>query len=600
MDVGRRSRWATVALIALLGGASVAGAQDRGAAPAGGAGGQGRGRSADPNAGAPYTPAAGAKDLRSVLFNWMWYQGMLKGTDERDMVATLEYQAKSGTIQVGGQPCTLTKYRASTNYQTLSQRTNYSCTRANGQTASNIEVVSWQYAWDEDTPGAEIAGTKGKVTAMPSAVQERLIRLWASPQGAPKSALAGTMDSWTLGGNPGVVVAEAAMKVGNTSVSWDTGKPVVTFPIPGVSGATGVATLDANYMTEKVVVTLGTSTTEFTYSDYKDWNSPLNKIQVLYAGKMRERKNGAVIRDLTTDVTETGSVYVVAPVPPTVQKAMNVTTKPPTILYARQEPPTNTTAPTPRIAGHPDMTGNWAEFNIGWIGNYMGNGGRRCAPNQPKPCNRGTNQTEDFELYSPSRFGQLGRPIYKPEHWDKVQQLDMWTNKEDPVMTCQPLGSPRQGPPRRIFQTETDITFLYGQFSDAGGGMAEFRVVPTDGAHEHPPDAKYAYKYFGDTVGHWEGDTLVFDAIGFVDTTWIGRGGYFHSDKMHVVEKFKREGDAIFYDLTLDDPDVLAEPLVFPTRILRRSAGGNAGLIAERGNCETDFERGAAATQIRH
>src|SRR2546421_6023646 len=343
------------------------------------AGAQGRGRSNDPNAGAPYTPAASARDLRAVLFNWMWHEGMLKGTDERDMVATLEHQAK-GTIQVDGQRCTFSKYRASTNYQTLSQRINYTCTRANQQTSSNIEVVSWQYAWDEDTPGAEIAGTKGKVAAMPAAVQERLIRIWASPQGAPKSALAGTMDTWTLGANPGVVIPDGMMKVGNTSVSWDAaGKAVVTFPIPGVPGATGTATLDANHMTEKVVVTQGATTTEFTYSDYKDWNSPLNKIAVLYAGKMTERRNGAVVRDLTTDVTETGDVYVVAPVPPSVQKAMNVTTKAPTILYARQEPPTNTTAPMPRIAGHPDMTGNWAEFNIGWIGNYMGNGGRRCA-----------------------------------------------------------------------------------------------------------------------------------------------------------------------------------------------------------------------------
>ena len=104
-----------------------------------------------------------------MLFNWMWYQGMLKGTDERDMVATLEYQAKGGTIQVDGQPCTVTKLRASTNYQTLSQRINYTCTRANKQAYSNIEVVSWQYAWNEDTPGAEIGGTKGKVAAVPVA-----------------------------------------------------------------------------------------------------------------------------------------------------------------------------------------------------------------------------------------------------------------------------------------------------------------------------------------------------------------------------------------------------------------------------------------------
>ena len=612
----RRTSWVKVALVVALAigvpmtaaaqappaaGQGAQGAQGRGAGGAGApAGAQGRGRGADPNAGAPYTPAAGAKDLRAVLFNWMWHQGMLKGTDERDMVATLEYQAKGGTIQVDGQPCTLSKYRASTNYQTLSQRINYTCTRANKQTYSNIEVVSWQYAWNEDTPGAEIAGTKGKVAAMPAAVQERLIRIWASPQGAPKSALAGTMNTWTLGANPGTVIADGATKVGNTSVSWDAaGKPVVTFPIPGVPGATGTATLDAKYMTEKVVVTQGATTTEFTYSDYQDWNNPLNKIEVFYAGRLTEKKNGAVVRDLTTSQTETGNVYVVAPVPPSVQKAMNVTTKAPTIVFARQEPPTNTTAPTPRIGGHPDLSGNWAEFNIGWIGNYMGNGGRRCGPTQEKPCNRATNQTEDFELYSPSRFGQLGRPLYKPEHWDKVQQLDMWTNKEDPVMTCQPLGLPRQGSPRRIYQTADDITFLYGQFGDAGGGLAEFRVIPTDG-RKHGPNAAYASTYFGDTVGHWEGDTLVLDSIGFVDTTWIGRGGYFHTSEMHIIEKFRREGDAIFYDLTLEDPEVLAEPLVFPTRVLRRSTGANAGLIAERGNCETTFETEAAATQIRH
>src|SRR5688572_31393318 len=122
-----------------------------------------------------YTPAKDAKDLRAVLFNWMWHQGMLKGTDERDMVGTLEYQGK-GTMQVDGQPCTLSKFRASTNYQTFTQRIQYACTRANGQKATNIEVVSGLYAWNEDTPGAEIGATKGKATPMPATVQDRLIR----------------------------------------------------------------------------------------------------------------------------------------------------------------------------------------------------------------------------------------------------------------------------------------------------------------------------------------------------------------------------------------------------------------------------------------
>ena len=225
MKFGRRNRWTTAAfaLVLAIGVASTpdaqqapagaqqapAGGQGRGGgqAPAGAqgqgggqapAGAQGRGR----GGGCTYTPAAGAKDLRAVLFNWMWHQGMLKGADERDMVATLEYQAKGGTIQVDGQPCTLSKFRESTNYQTFSQRIQYTCTRPNKQTVSNIEVVSWQYAWNEDTPGAEIGGTKGKVAAMPAAVQERLIRIWASPQGAAKSALAGTMDTVEAGRQP--------------------------------------------------------------------------------------------------------------------------------------------------------------------------------------------------------------------------------------------------------------------------------------------------------------------------------------------------------------------------------------------------------------
>src|SRR4029434_10283481 len=74
------------------------------------------------------------------------------------------------------------------------------------------------------------------------------------------------------------------------------------------------------------------------------------------------------------------------------------------------------------------------------------------------------------------RFGQLSRPMYKPQHWDKVQELDMWTNKYDPVMTCQPLGVPRQGPPRRIYQTDNDVTFIYlGR--DASRGESRGRAL---------------------------------------------------------------------------------------------------------------------------
>lgn len=543
----------------------------------------------------PYTPAADAKDLKAVLFRWMWGMGMLKGHDERDMVASLEYQGK-GTIQVDGQPCTLTKYRASTNYQTFSQRIQYACTRPNGETFSNIEVVSGLYAWNEDTPGAQIGPTKGKVIPMPGTVQERLVRIWASPQGAAKAALAGTTETFWLGANPGTLFADGAAKVGQTSLSWEGGVPVVTFPIPGVAGATATATLDAKYMTQRVVVTQGAQqTAEFTYSDYQDWNNPLNMIGVLYAGKMVERRNGVVVRDLTTNQTETGNVYVVAPVPASVQTAMKVTGQIPRGVMAKAEPPVNKSAPTPRLGGHPDLSGSWAYTD--WIGNYMTGGGRRCGPGQPKDCSRDTNQTEDFELYSPSRFGNLGRPIYKPEHWDKVQQLDMWTNKYDPVMTCQPLGVPREGPPRRIYQTDKDITFLYFG-GDAGGGYGEYRVIPTDG-RPHSKASELDITYLGDTVGRWEGDTLVLDAVAFTDATWLGRGGFFHSDRMHVVERFTRQGDALLYDVTVEDPEVLVEPWVLPTRTVRLNSNPDAGLVRERGDCEV-YETKSITSQIRH
>ena len=231
-------------------------------------------------------------------------------------------------------------------------------------------------------------------------------------------------------------------------------------------------------MAERVVVTQGSTTTEFTYSNYQDWNNPLNKIEAYYAGKMVERRNGTVVRDLTTVETETGSVYVVMPVPASVRAAITPgqSAPPPTLFPSDRAVKLQSTDPTPRMAnGKPDLTGNWGGGGMNW--RY---GNRRCGPTQIEGCSPQWNQTLDFEFEAPSRFGP-NRPLYKPEHWDKVIALDMWTNKEDPVMTCQPLGIPRQGAPRRIVQSANDIIFFYGQYADGGGGQGEYRIIPTDG-----------------------------------------------------------------------------------------------------------------------
>jgi hypothetical protein len=273
----------------------------------------------------PYTPEPNARDLKSVLYNWTWHMGMLRGQAEPELVGTLEYRAE-GTIQVDGQPCRLTKYRISANYQIPGYRTQIECTRPNGQTYANIETMSGPYAWDEDIPGAEIIAGEGKATPRPASYQERLIRLWASPHGAPKAAIAaaaGVPLSESFAQNPATLLDRqaAAGAQAMTTLSWQGDRAVVTFPLPGVSGATATATLDESFLPERVVVTHGTNTTEFVYGNFQDFNNPLHRIEALYAGTIVERLNGTVVRDLKTVVTEIGQVYVAVPVPASIRTA---------------------------------------------------------------------------------------------------------------------------------------------------------------------------------------------------------------------------------------------------------------------------------------
>jgi hypothetical protein len=589
------------------GGAGPAAAQGGGAQPAGAQGG-GRGRGGPP----PYTPAAGARDLRSVLHNWGWHLGMLRGEQEIDLIASLEYKG-NGTMQVDGQPCRLTNYRISTNYQVSGQRTQITCTRPNGQTYSNIEVLSGAYSWNEDIPGAELIKGKGKATPMAAATEERMIRLWASPQGALKSALAGLQDPPIFSVRPSTQVPADVATAGKTSVVWEGGKPVVSFPIPGVPTATATATLDAKFMAERVVVRHGTNTTEFIYSDYRDWNNPLHPAEAFVAGRMTERRNGTVVRDITTTWTETGQMYVVMPVPASVKAAITPTLQPPAWVSAfgprapLAGPPAPAPAPaaqvvTPRLAnGKPDMTGSWTTVA------GPGNGGaaaynppfpanRRCGPTQTRCAVPNDNFVVDYAWISPSRYWMgLNGPVYRPEFWDKVQELDMWTNKYDPIMTCQPMGIPRQGEPRRIFHTENDITLFY-TFSDYGGGNREYRMIPTDGREHNANQARQA-TYLGYSVGKWEGDTLVIDAISFVDSTWLGRGGLFHSGDMRIVERFTRTGNQILHEMTIHDPESFVEPWVMPARTL--TLGNTDTLVAERAHCEI-YELDEISNQLRH
>jgi hypothetical protein len=310
-------------------------------ASAQGRGGRGGGGGLFGGGGNLYTPEPGARDLKAVLFNWAWHTGMLRGQAEPELIKTLEYRAE-GTVQIDGQACTLSKYmlppdaepgtlghsgyRISANYQIPGYRTQIECMLPNGRMYSNIETMSGNYAWDEDIPGAEIIPGEGKATPRPGTLEERRIRLWASPQGAVKSAIAaaaGVPVGEAFAQNPATLLdtqAAAGVKP-MTTLEWQGDRAILTFPIPDVPGAMATATLDPTFLPESVVVKHGRDTTEFDYANFQDFNNPLNRLESLYPSTIVEKHNGEVVRDLRTVVTEIGQVYVVVPVPDSVRAA---------------------------------------------------------------------------------------------------------------------------------------------------------------------------------------------------------------------------------------------------------------------------------------
>ena len=87
----------------------------------------------------------------------------------------------------------------------------------------------------------------------------------------------------------------------------------------------------------------------------------------------------------------------------------------------------------------------------------------------------------------------------------------------------------------------------------------------------------------GDSVAHWEGDTLVIDATNFNEDTWLGDNGLFHSAKLRVTERLRRTGDTMTWEATVEDPVVLTEPWKMTPRTLTLLKGVE---IEEAAFCE--------------
>ena len=143
-------------------------------------------------------------------------------------------------------------------------------------------------------------------------------------------------------------------------------------------------------------------------------------------------------------------------------------------------------------------------------------------------------------------------PKYKQEFAAKVKDLSDRQVDTDTALQCQPPGVPRIGPPAKIVQTAREVIFLY---DDISGSF--FRVIPTDGrTHRKGLPASY----LGDSVGRYDGDTLVVETVNFNEETWLTDNGAFHSKDLKVIERLRRVGDTIQYEATAHDPAVLVEP----------------------------------------
>jgi hypothetical protein len=132
-------------------------------------------------------------------------------------------------------------------------------------------------------------------------------------------------------------------------------------------------------------------------------------------------------------------------------------------------------------------------------------------------------------------------------------------SKDDPEARCLPTGVPRQAPyPWRVVQTPTHLFFLFE------GNIHSYRQIFLDG-RAHPPDPNPTW--YGHSTARWDSDTLVVDTVGFNDLFWFDFAGHPHTEKLHVVERYRRpDFDRLEYETTIDDPGAYTKPFTLHGR----------------------------------
>jgi hypothetical protein len=155
-----------------------------------------------------------------------------------------------------------------------------------------------------------------------------------------------------------------------------------------------------------------------------------------------------------------------------------------------------------------------------------------------------------------------GEIPYKPEALKQKQENQANWLTRDPEIKCYLPGVPRatyMPQPFQILQSASQIFIAY-QYAGAVRNI-----------YLKDPGAAPVDSWMGQSFGRWDGDTLVVDVTGFNDSSWFDRAGNFHSDALHVVERYRRTSpDVIAYEATIEDPKVFTRPWKISMPLYRR------------------------------
>jgi len=221
-------------------------------------------------------------------------------------------------------------------------------------------------------------------------------------------------------------------------------------------------------------------------------------------------------------------------------------------------------APAPRtVDGKPDLSGVWMHeiTSIEEVRRLFGRGFDEAILTNGLGMEIGTQHKYEFDILLDFKPGES--PL-RPEAAEQIRRYAQGRRDGSDVCVGIP-GIPRAdllSEPIKIVQAPRTTVILY----EAGNSH---RQVYTDG--RALPKEFNLPAWLGYSVGHWDGDTLVVDVTNLTDATWFDRSGNFHSDALHVVERYTPAGpDVIRYEAVIEDPQVFTRPWKISMPIYRR------------------------------